>query len=328
MKSEFAFGEVLRSNVRYDLWTAAWSLIKESPVFGYGLGDGKDLMVEYTSHIDRVTQLQISADAHNQFLQSWLDFGVVGPILVLAILFIYFIKMKKKPDLMRYGLPLLFIIIMFFEVILHRLSGVLLFSTLLLFPPTKTKASPNRIKIFSASLIASALLLILFGILGQLMNQFNSEEPSSYMSLAHSEIEYQNLPDDVPKGIPVGTKGCLLNRNSFEKKLEDNLFAQSIIDEQNVKNGDSIALSVYCYIGETFNGDQVRISGRGQIREPNDRYANMKLRNQWQFLSVNTTADKGRALLVLTIGKQLASDTDSIVGEVIFAYPSMRINKR
>ncbi|MCK5135405.1 MAG: O-antigen ligase family protein [Bacteroidales bacterium] len=326
--SESTVFEVIMSNVRYDLWKAAWGLIKESPVFGYGLGDGQYLLIESTAQLERVIQFQLRPDAHNQFIQSWLDCGVVGPIIVLGIMLVYVLSNKNMPNLMRFGLPLLFSFTMLFEVILYRLSGVILFTTFFLFPPTKIHISPYKIKIFYTTLIASLCFLILFGILSKQIIKFDSTDPSTYMSLDHSEIEYRNLPGDIPDDISVDTKGCLLNKNSFEKQLKGNLFAQSIINESNVRNGDSVVLTVYCYIGESFNGDQVRISGRGQIQKPNDHYANMKIRDQWQFLSINTTTVKGRALLVLTLGKHHTNEPDSITGEVIFVDPTMRIIKR
>jgi len=319
--------EVFRSNVRHDLWTAAWELIESKPVFGYGLGDGKGELVESISHLESIKQLQFNPDAHNQFIQSWLDSGVVSTILILGILLVFIIVNKKTPPLMRFGLPLLFLFAMMFEVILHRLSGVILFTTLFTIPPEKVNASNARFKIFSVVVTIASLFLIIFGILSQTLIDFRPTEPSSYMSLNHSEIEYQDLPGNIPINIPTETKGCLLNKNSFEKQLNGNLYAQAIINERNVRNGDSIILSAYYYIDEKFNGTEVRISGREQIQEPNDRYANLNVREQWQYLTINTTAVKGKALFVVTIGKLNTIVQDSIAGEVIFAYPQLRIIK-
>jgi hypothetical protein len=243
-------------------------------------------------------------------------------------LFFYVKKYKDIPVLLRIGFPLLFFLTMFFEVLLHRLSGVILFSTLLLFPPTSRQILRKPGKVLQITLVATYFFLICFGILRQFVNQFDPKEPSTYMSLAHSRIVYNNLPGDVPNDIPEGTNGCLLNKHSFNKKIEGNLFAQSIINECNVRNGDSVILTAYCFIGESFNGDQVRISGRGQIQEPNDHYADINNKGEWQFLSIRTSAVKGRALFVLTIAKQIAFEQDSVSGEVIFAHPTVTILKR
>jgi len=243
-------------------------------------------------------------------------------------LLVFILSNKNMPAQIKYGLPILFLVSMLFEVILYRISGILLFVTFFLFPYKKDEVNPRAYRIFSSGVFLSIFLVILFGVLSQWLLKFNSLEPSTYMPLEHTEVEFQNLPGDIPDDIPLDAKGCLLNKDSFEKQLNENLFAQSIINEQNVNNGDSVILSAYCYISESFNGDQVRISGRGQILEPNDNYADIDVRAKWQFLSIHSTTDKGQALFVLTVGKHHIKNPDLVTGEVIFLNPTMRVIKR
>lgn len=323
-----SISEVMKSNVRYELWTAAWELIEKNPLFGYGLGDGKVKLVESTSHVEKISYLQFNPNAHNQFIQGWLDSGILNPLIILGILLIYIHINRSAPNLMRFGLPLLFLFAMFFEVILYRLSGVILFASMCLILPPRTNLTMPNYRIFRAIVLIASFALVTFVILQKTTITFDPAEPTTYMSLDHSEVLFQDLPGTIPVDIPPGTKGCILNNSSFDKRIKGNLYAQSIIDEANVKNGDSIILTLYCYISENFNGDEVRISGREQILEPNDRYANLRFREQWQFLSINTTSKKGRALYVITVGKHNTTDQDSIFGEVIFANPQMTIINR
>ena len=76
--------------IRLVLWQSAWELIKERPLAGYGTGNDRILLpIKY-----REKGLEMAArdqyNAHNQYLQTWLETGLAGLLLLLAFLGTFF----------------------------------------------------------------------------------------------------------------------------------------------------------------------------------------------------------------------------------------------
>jgi O-antigen ligase len=75
-------------NIRFEIWNSAISLIKISPVLGQGIGDYEELLYK-TYRQDNFTQgWENKYNAHNQYLETTLQIGLVG----LIILLLYFVK--------------------------------------------------------------------------------------------------------------------------------------------------------------------------------------------------------------------------------------------
>lgn len=75
---------------RFFLYKTAFYLIEEKPIFGYGLSDAQERFdierTKYQSEFFRVWSQKINnIDSHNQYLQTTLEFGIIGLILLLFI---------------------------------------------------------------------------------------------------------------------------------------------------------------------------------------------------------------------------------------------------
>ena len=85
------------SAVRKLIWKASFELIKESPVLGYGTGDGKNALLNKYKELGMTGALEKKLNAHNQFLQTWLSVGVIGIlILILSLVIPFFQSLKRK----------------------------------------------------------------------------------------------------------------------------------------------------------------------------------------------------------------------------------------
>lgn len=60
---------------RSQIWLANWDMIKERPLLGWGYGNYKRFRDAY---YQRYPQADTTAHAHNNFLQMWVDGGVIG----------------------------------------------------------------------------------------------------------------------------------------------------------------------------------------------------------------------------------------------------------
>ena len=109
-------------------WQASFSLIKEYPVLGLGIGDIRDSLSKLYLEEEYFDETQNYLNCHNQFLETWLGVGVLGLIFLIIIL-VYPLVVSQYFNAYLYGSFLLISITGFLsESILDRLWGVAFFS--------------------------------------------------------------------------------------------------------------------------------------------------------------------------------------------------------
>ncbi len=120
--------DISQIDVRATIWSNAWDLIKEKPLFGYGVGDAQSVLAEHYVENGFEKGILLNFNAHNQFLDNWLQAGVFGVIALLALFIIPFIQaLKKKQELLALFLGVSFIFLLF-ESMLTRLAGIIYFA--------------------------------------------------------------------------------------------------------------------------------------------------------------------------------------------------------
>ena len=78
---------------RTDVWAEAWRLITEQGIFTYFVGNGFNTVVHNSRYV---------LSAHNDYLEAWLDFGLIGMLLYIISLCLLFkdifecLKTKKE----------------------------------------------------------------------------------------------------------------------------------------------------------------------------------------------------------------------------------------
>ena len=108
--------ELIKNEPRYFLWEAGMSVVKEKPILGHGISSAQikyDAAREIYQTEAYKNQWVASKhlDSHSQYIQSWMEFGVLGLILVLFIYLIPFFLVDKKRKIMM----LLFIALCAFQ---------------------------------------------------------------------------------------------------------------------------------------------------------------------------------------------------------------------
>jgi len=94
--------EMVKREPRLFLWESAWNVAKEKPVLGYGISDA-----QATFNAERIQNQDQSyenyaiglsfIDSHNQYLQTTMEFGFAGLILLLFLyMFPIFISDKRR----------------------------------------------------------------------------------------------------------------------------------------------------------------------------------------------------------------------------------------
>ncbi len=117
-----------QTDSRLIIWKNALTTIKQKPIFGYGVGDALDVLIEEHKRTGFEEGVEKRLDAHNQFLETWLQSGVFGLISLLLVFAIpLYQSIKKKQELLFLFLMISFIQLLF-ESMFIRLAGVVYFS--------------------------------------------------------------------------------------------------------------------------------------------------------------------------------------------------------
>lgn len=116
------------TQARIVIWGISLDLIKEEPLFGYGSGDSKLALTKQYKDQNLGFLLDKQFNAHNQYLQSTLDTGLSGGIILLLTLFIPLtLSFKKKQGL--YSIFIGILALNFFsEAMLETQSGVIFYA--------------------------------------------------------------------------------------------------------------------------------------------------------------------------------------------------------
>lgn len=129
-------GLTIDKKARYDYqtrllsWDAAVTLIKNKPLVGYGPKESQLQLNKIYQEKGYVFSLKNEYNAHNQFLQIWLENGFLGLLVFAAMFVVLIIKAAKgkKRRLFYVASFLLLLVNAFFESYLNRFSGVSFFA--------------------------------------------------------------------------------------------------------------------------------------------------------------------------------------------------------
>ena len=134
-------------NARFDFsirilsWDAALGLIKERPLGGYGAGNAQEAFNRIYAEKEYTFPLKEQLNAHNQFFQIWIENGLTGLLVLIAIIIALF-QIAKNSGRKKYLLFTILMIIVvnaLFESIFNRFSGVSFFSFLVCFIFSESK---------------------------------------------------------------------------------------------------------------------------------------------------------------------------------------------
>ena len=72
----------MESNTRHEVWSLTWRYITERPVIGYGIGKTGEVLGETLQSWEKADFI----NTHNAYLGIWLQHGIIGLLLVLAVM--------------------------------------------------------------------------------------------------------------------------------------------------------------------------------------------------------------------------------------------------
>ncbi|MBP2833273.1 O-antigen ligase family protein [Aquimarina sp. U1-2] len=107
-------------------WDASIKLIAKAPIFGYGIGDTNTVLVEKYKDLNYVLNYQNQYNAHNQFLQTFLQTGIIGFAVLLNVFIVLAFRMNRSRN--EIAVFVILFISLFFESMLVRFNGIVFFS--------------------------------------------------------------------------------------------------------------------------------------------------------------------------------------------------------
>jgi O-antigen ligase len=134
-------------NFRYVIYTCSYEILKEHWLFGLGLGNVQENLDQCYSHVDYINYDDFKVknyNSHNQYLNAWLTYGILGLLFLIYYLVASFnggLKVHK-------ALIIMVALCLLTENILEREAGVVFFvffNTILFY--LKKEPTFNRYKI-------------------------------------------------------------------------------------------------------------------------------------------------------------------------------------
>ncbi|AXT61818.1 hypothetical protein D1816_16130 [Aquimarina sp. AD10] len=107
-------------------WDASIKLIQEAPLLGYGIGDTNDVLMKKYEELNYVSNYTNKYNAHNQFLQTFLQTGIIGFLILISIFILLALRMRRSRN--EFSVFLILFISLFFESMLVRFNGIVFFS--------------------------------------------------------------------------------------------------------------------------------------------------------------------------------------------------------
>ena len=119
-------------DIRIQKWLNTLELISEQPFLGTGTGDMQDQLQKVYKRNNFDVAYGLKFNPHNQYLQTWATFGLVGLFFLFGILAVSFKYSISSENILYVMLVLILALSMITESMLERHKGVVFFSFFLL----------------------------------------------------------------------------------------------------------------------------------------------------------------------------------------------------
>ena len=130
--------------IRLGIWYSSWETIKDNWLLGAGTGDGYDRLIAKYHELDFYIGKKDQFNAHNMYLQYWINNGVFALALYIIILLSFIFYFYKKKNYVGILLIFLFASFSMTEATMLRQAGIVffvLFSSLLYFKSNQFRTS-------------------------------------------------------------------------------------------------------------------------------------------------------------------------------------------
>jgi O-antigen ligase len=116
------------NTARIIMWSTSVKVLKENFPFGTGTGDVKDELIKKNISLNNLGVAESKLNAHNQFLNTGVQLGVLGIIALLGIFLTQFFRALVLKDVQLFLVSLTFFLSFMVESFLETQAGIIPFT--------------------------------------------------------------------------------------------------------------------------------------------------------------------------------------------------------
>lgn len=109
---------------RLAYWKASLTIIAENPIWGVGTGDVSDAFKGYYDKIDSPLEEKYRLRGHNQFLTTWLSFGLIGISIFLLLIYQLYNTARRNSHLLGFLILSIIVGSFFLEDTIETQAGI------------------------------------------------------------------------------------------------------------------------------------------------------------------------------------------------------------
>lgn len=310
---------------RFATWYAAKELVLDNFLLGVGIGDTKKEIINEYKELNYLSEVSNQLNAHNQYLETFMESGILGLILLLAAMIGVLIAAEKNKRKYVIVFAIVYGIGFVFESMLVRNIGVipLVFWMLLLlrFPHKEISTESGFQKSnWIAVVILGVFMMNMLGITAYTkQNLFDASDPRTYITANLQVLKYDEL--NSREQLPLETDAFLINRfiPDFRKYPDGDFIAMDIFKLDN-KQVENATFSLWCYVTPNSDIESAMIYAWDKMKGSIVEY-NMKNKGVWQLLELSDLNFKHNVSFGIRVN---SVRMDEMKGDVLFALPNLK----
>ncbi len=321
--------EISRSFDRYTSWKTALAISKDHLLLGVGVGDVQDELNKRYISSGFTLSAHRNLNVHNQYLQTLIETGVIGVLLLLAFFVSLIYSLDKRQRIYAVSFVVIYGVNFMFESMLLRNIAVFpIVFWLFVFYSNDNDAKGevnskwNGLSTYlMLALIASVsvLMLILSHRIG-----FDSDNPRTYMSVESNIVDFDDLP--MNECLPRAAKGALFDSQNVSLRPDNTgEFMSFDIYKFRDDSHQKVIYTYWCYVSDDSNLEKVvaYIYNKDivSVVTPYD----LTQKGTWQCLRLEVE----EVLKYTGMGARLdVLEEEKIQGCVIFTLPEITFNEQ
>lgn len=135
--------EIESNTARIIMWSTSWKVIQSNWLAGAGTGDVKDVLIAKNMELGNTGVAEKKLNAHNQFLNSWVQLGLAGFLFLTGIFVTAFANAARYKLLPLTLMTLAFLVTMLFESFVETQGGIIPFCLLMAIMNQRALASSD-----------------------------------------------------------------------------------------------------------------------------------------------------------------------------------------
>ncbi|MFB6317642.1 O-antigen ligase family protein [Saccharicrinis sp. FJH54] len=310
---------------RFEIWKIALSALKKNWLFGYGIGDFKTEMLRLYHSSGFEEGLKYNLNVHNQFIEYLGESGVLSILLLIWIFIGSVYSSNRKRRIYPIIITFVFVLNFMFESVLLRIWGVTSFVVGIFFinnyinSENTEKINIKRIDIIYYPMIFSYLLIAFLISVSFKTITLNSLDPATYAQSNYTAIT--KFPGKLPDSFPNNAIGYKLDKDAKPFMYLDYLHRTKILHVR-PNECDSVMLSVFCYVSDEFDGENVFLGGYTSNYLVKDDY-DLSRKGTWQYLTIKSVCPNFKVDYYLQFANYEEHNISELSGYVIFVSPEI-----